>query len=404
MLNFLRLVILLLGASGSVHSANSCMEHYKNYNTHSKTRPKVIGWKALELVSQFSRKDGISDFIYFEVPEGTKTIQIEIYPETDNLYPLVSELQRMNNDKDKVVANLISSEIPNNIDGNSIRSAQSFGFLVGPYFSPNRSVGVTPNYGSVVVPNNQNIKLEPGTYRMKVQHRAKEASNPNFKIRILIQEYSPLKTKKILPLHFRFAGTDGLNSKMLKNNEAFKQMIEELKTIFSNSDIEIKIASEADLKASTNDKNTSEINVFDEYKTLFSSEPVENGIKLYLLNPLPSLLPGDAGGYSYGIGGPVMSKNYHTGGIVITAQYLEYPKIMATIIAHELGHYLGLFHVKEPSLLLFDQILDTNPEIEGPSNIMTAGNPNDPTTLRFFSKEQGELIINHPAIEKTVED
>ena len=84
--------------------------------------------------------------------------------------------------------------------------------------------------------------------------------------------------------------------------------------------------------------------------------------------------------------------------IVLCGKTLTPAPMMASSLAHELGHYLGLYHVKEDGTVLQDQIPDTIISDSGPTNLMYPQRNNDPTITRFFSKQQAEVMMGHPAV------
>lgn len=72
------------------------------------------------------------------------------------------------------------------------------------------------------------------------------------------------------------------------------------------------------------------------------------------------------------------------------------PSLLATLLAHELGHYLGLFHSVEADGTL-DQLADTDA-----NNLMYY----DPLTLSApaFSASQFRVMRRHPAIRWSPSD
>lgn len=215
--------------------------------------------------------------------------------------------------------------------------------------------------------------------------------------RLLMRSRASENSKKILPLHFRFSGVGGVNADMArKNPEGFKIFTDTLKTIFAKSDIEIQILSMLDFNSnSIADKNYN-FESSSELSELFRLEKVEIGVKIFFVG---NLFQGSGiGGYSYGIGGPAISPESVLGGIAISSADRNTPTLSAMNLAHELGHYLGLYHVKENGRLLFDPIPDTDPD-STEVNIMDAVGSNNPDgPLRFFTPQQTEVISRSPSI------
>jgi hypothetical protein len=75
---------------------------------------------------------------------------------------------------------------------------------------------------------------------------------------------------------------------------------------------------------------------------------------------------------------------------VDTAGALDIP-LMAVTCAHEIGHYLGLYHTSEASGQASDPIPDTDDD--DVDNIMY---PSGGTNRRIFSQDQGRIMRRHP--------
>jgi hypothetical protein len=109
-------------------------------------------------------------------------------------------------------------------------------------------------------------------------------------------------------------------------------------------------------------------------------------------------------GYSMGLPGPVAGDRANSAVIIATQAYADPSGFLdldglATTLAHEIGHYLGLYHTSEPNGQLHDPIPDT-PECAGGicdaaflDNIMT---PGQGARRYLLTPGQGEVLRRHP--------
>lgn len=98
-------------------------------------------------------------------------------------------------------------------------------------------------------------------------------------------------------------------------------------------------------------------------------------------------------GFSARIGGP-LPNGTRVSGVVIALPAFPGDDLRGLVLAHELGHYLGLFHpVEYDGSGVEDRISDTNPVV---ANVM--GNPLDGT----LTIGQGFVLRRHPHVQPTV--
>jgi hypothetical protein len=369
---------------------------FLSYNAFGASRLPQNVLSSIEFSSSFNPKDNFSDEITFEVPKEVKSMQIEAYTADAHAAPVVSNLYRVGANQSVVEETLITDVVGPEIDKDRLRQILSFTYEPGPFLSRNRSMYLLNGYCSAFVPNNPSVQLTPGIWKVRLKNIAKGISNSQFTLRVVFKSPHKKIKKRVLPLHFYFSGQSGWTAKNFKDkNVDMHYFLFTLQDIFANAGIEIEVASVNDLK--TNAQNQIDMSIIDsteKVNQLLGRDKAEKGIKLYFLQSVF----GGLGGYTSGVGGPTLSSKNTFGGIVLSSLYINYPTILAITAAHEIGHYLGLYHVKESGTLIFDQILDTDAASNSVSYIMEATAPSDPNQLRVFSPEQSQVMFGHPAI------
>lgn len=117
----------------------------------------------------------------------------------------------------------------------------------------------------------------------------------------------------------------------------------------------------------------------------------------------------DPAGYSMGLPGPYSHKRDTSGVLVATEKYAGSGGLdadgLSSSLAHEMGHYLGLYHTSEPDGATHDPLSDTPECLSGACdepflrNIMTSGRwlaGKAPSSRVLFSAGQGKVMRGHP--------
>ena len=169
-----------------------------------------------------------------------------------------------------------------------------------------------------------------------------------------------------------FVGVDGLTAATAPRNDAFKAVLSELNTLFALAGVELGVLRFCDLPAA----DAGRLSIID------STEGPGNELsRLFELSgqaerwgclAAPALtwfmvdeIQGGRDGYTIlgvagGIPGPPgLSGTGHSGVAVTMAGYTRQARRVALTMAHEAGHYLGLFHTTEAEATLFDPLDDT---------------------------------------------
>jgi hypothetical protein len=175
-----------------------------------------------------------------------------------------------------------------------------------------------------------------------------------------------------------FVGVDGLTAASAPRDAAFKAVLSELNTLFALAGVTLGELRMCDLPVA----DAARLSIIDttegpdnELSRLFE---LSGQAERWGCRAAPSLtwflvdeIQGGRDGYTIlGVAGgipgpPALAGTGHSGVAVTMAGYTRQARRVALTMAHEAGHYLGLFHTTEAEATLFDPLTDT-PQCERP--------------------------------------
>jgi|GEM_PF-4023721 len=211
---------------------------------------------------------------------------------------------------------------------------------------------------SLFLPNTPKVDFESGEW--KIDLGSLYANNKIF-IRTFFsyetheEEKEPLLNVNIWPVGIDVANSDG------ELKEEFQESLQVFKDLYTTAgitigDVEIQNLTEDEIK------QYGVINSLDEFYEMFLiTEKVQNDYpNIFLINGFDADGLEGVLGISSHIPGPPGVKGTKHSGVAVSMQYYEnYPRITGYTMAHELGHWLGLFHTSEATGRFFDPLDDT---------------------------------------------
>jgi hypothetical protein len=274
-------------------------------------------------------------------------------------------------------------------------------------------------------PNQPNLRVEEGTYQIIV--RGTDAFNGNnISENIDVLVYTPqAKPAQTCGVHLDFLVDDAALS-LPSFDAAVERIVQEVDSNYRQ--IGIKVADyqtyRVDLQSSDIDLDDgSVVGVVDNVlaKTVSNGAARKNSIHILLVRRIggsdnPTF---DPAGYSMGLPGPYAHDRGTSAVMVSTELYASGngeldAEGLASSLAHEIGHYLGLYHTSERNGSNHDPISDT-PECESEfsctddfrRNLMTSsfwlqGGP--PSFRNRFTEGQGKIMRGHPLCEPMAVD
>jgi hypothetical protein len=233
--------------------------------------------------------------------------------------------------------------------------------VVYDYFDPLKTQYKTfglPNVSySGLYPNTPKLSMPAGTYSFEMG--ATEATD--LKIDVLFKQGSGILSSGKMPMVFYFTEGNPFNAASAKADAVFQQAVDKVKQSYAQIGITLTVddASYIDLPSS------SQYAVIDERSELSGLFALANnydisGLNFFFIDQYA--FKGGSGvlGISGGIpGSPGLQGVTHAGVSVAYGLLKDDAETLGIVMAHEGGHYLGLFHPTEASGKAFDPLDDT---------------------------------------------
>lgn len=291
------------------------------------------------------------------------------------------------------LSNDVTVEIPSGALGFSIlgEGAGADLMIIGRMVDPNgrtiydfqdpfgSEVRFFPSSGEItqMVPSSPRSAPIPGTYTFNL---IKEGGTRNISLRAIVKVADGEPQSGALDVNFFFANLSGLDGSGAGNDADFQAAVTELRTLYAQRGIELGDVRYCDLASGDRDRyaviDTVE-GANSELNQMFALSGQaaalgcnsEQALNFFLVQ---EIVGGRAGyiilGVSGGIPGPPgIHGTTHSGVAVTMSGFRRNPKQLAQTMAHEGGHFLGLFHTTEAEGTAFDPLNDT-PECKTDSN------------------------------------
>jgi hypothetical protein len=212
--------------------------------------------------------------------------------------------------------------------------------------------------GSTVAmyPNAPRVTIVPGTYNVTIRGEGTTA----VKLNVLHKRQTGVLQGGSLPLVFWFTKQNFLTATSAKTDPAFQQAVKVFTQIYGSVGITLGPLTYADLPepAATNYAVIDDLNKLEGLFATANASPIK-GLHFFMIEQFN--LEGGAGiiGISGGIPGPPAFPGLPHGGVAVGLDGLSDPGLLAETMAHEGGHFLGLYHTTERDGLSFDPLVDT---------------------------------------------
>ena len=275
------------------------------------------------------------------------------------------------------------------------------------YQDCNNRVVVQPGAFGALAPNNPDSRVTPGTHEFRVftmdmggmsfLHDVSTAQSTNT-VRVTV--YGKMVDDIVpdtgtLDLNLFFTGANGWTAASAPDDPQLQELLVTMDQLYDQVGIEIGEVAYHDVDSSFQVIQDLQTGTGD-LAQLFSesARATLEGPSVFFVEQLSSMF-GAVLGISGGIPGPMLVNGSPRGGVAVTTDMSGIPDApsIAQVTAHELGHYLGLFHTSEqlafPGMPAHDPLPDTPPDDE--SYLMHAASSGD-----NMSEWQGRVMRKNP--------
>lgn len=209
-------------------------------------------------------------------------------------------------------------------------------------------------------PNGPNVNLVAGTHRVTF---VRESGSANANVRVFGKVADGFPREQSLAVAFYFVGgPGGLTAATAPNHAGFQQAVGEMRAIYASLGMVMGTPTYEDV---ANPGALSVIDTVDgpssELSQLFRRGGRDDTLQFYFVD---EILGGEEGYVILGIAGgipgpPGIAGGPHSGVAVTISGVLDRPTLLGQVMAHEGGHYLGLFHTSEATGTTHDPLPDT---------------------------------------------
>jgi hypothetical protein len=205
-------------------------------------------------------------------------------------------------------------------------------------------------------PNAPRVNIVPGNYSVVIGATA----TIDVKLDVLHKRQSGVPQGGTLPVVFWFTNQKYLNATTAKTDPRFAEVVAVFTQIYAAVGIKVGPFTYVDLPQPAAD-SYAVIDDFDKLAGLFATADgsAVKGLHFFMIDQFN--LEGGSGiiGISGGVPGPPAFPGLPHGGVAVALSGLNDTGVLAETMAHEGGHFLGLYHTTERDGLSFDPLLDT---------------------------------------------
>lgn len=221
-------------------------------------------------------------------------------------------------------------------------------------------VSIGPGPLAALYPNSPRLGLAAGNYTFTFG----AYQNTQGKLTAVIKTAKGLLSGGQLPVVLWFTKQGRISAATAPNDVKLQQALAKMQSVYAGANIQLGPYTYIDVPGALG-QGAAVIDDDAELAELFAAagNATQQGLNLFFVEQFA----GDDGGYvtlgqSGGIPGPPSLPGLPHAGVAVAVAYLdEDVATFAQTMAHEAGHYLGLFHTSEASGKSFDPLLDTAP-------------------------------------------
>lgn len=221
------------------------------------------------------------------------------------------------------------------------------------------------------LPNNEKLTVVPGTHNIDAYafsmtgFTTRPANDTTAQIQVVAKRLPVAPADGILDINFYFTGARGWTAESAPTDEAFQSLLDEVGAIYEQANLTLGTITYNDIPEEYGVLENALLG--DDIEELFalSAGAPRDAINVFMIEEIfiASEAAGNQLGIILGISGGIPGPPYvgsKRSGVVISSNGdPRAPVATSSIIAHEVGHHLGLFHTSEAQPGMHDPIGDT---------------------------------------------
>ncbi len=297
---------------------------------------------------------GLSKTLEVEIPADVVSITISVLGDESTYYGLA----------DWVGPNSVALVTPN-----WMQTDEGGG---GMCTSCNNRIALSAGAFATIAPNNPAATVEAGTHAFTlfgIETNGQTQAPANGPVRVIVHaKMAPggeLPATGTLDLNLHFTGAQGLTAQSAPYDGEFQATLESMRSIYRQVGIELGMITYRDIDAGYRSIESLDGEGSDLQAMFSESDGNTEAINLFFVNELSV---GQFGSYNIilgiagGIPGPVAQGSWRSGVAIAIKPIQGVPAGVDTTMAHEVGHFLGLFHTSEQAYYFGPQLHDPLPD------------------------------------------
>ena len=248
----------------------------------------------------------------------------------------------------------------------SVRDAEALVFP-GPFLSPNRAVW-GQGVATAGVPNNPGVHAAAGQWHARVAGIDALGAPARALVNLWVMTRpapGPECGGPTLALHLHFTGAGGWWAGTAGHDPRFRRLLRTVTALYRDAGIAVRLASMSDL-----DARLRIVEVPGGLSQVFARGAAEMGVDVFLVGRLQDASGSPLAGATAAIPGPARMPGTAASGVAVAVDLLGDADAVGVAVAHEVGHFLGLFHPDERDGRYPDQLADTPRGDAAAANVM----------------------------------